>query len=375
MFDHSTLTNPTAHQNAAALAASQAPAQSAVTNDHAPSGGKSSDEGNIARQRSIVDQIDLSIEANQRIEQSLDAFQGPVFEFTSSALDVFNALKPAMDEAQTRMNREAFIVLAMMGVPPAKARAIANAMTGGDPGELGISGANGSGRAISAQELSLNISTGNGQVNLGELSISSSRVEIDFSAFEAKFSQIGGQANISISEFKAHIEMVRIEIAQAFQQDPLILDLDGNGIDITSLENGKQFDIDGDGTLDQTAWIRGADALLALDRNGDGKINDGRELFGDQNGAKDGFEELAKYDDNLDGLIDQQDGVFSSLVLLRADGSQQSLTDAGIKSISLSMITPVDQRLIGGDLVARSAFERDDGSVGQIGEVFFDVKA
>lgn len=374
MFDHTSLTNPAAHQNAATAALSQAASQSALSVT-AKSGDNDAADGELARQRAIVDQIDLSIEANQRIEQTLGQLQRPVFEVQTNALDVVNAIKPAMDEAQTRMNREAFIVLAMMGIPPAKARAMANAMTGGAPEDMAVSGANGSGRAISAQELSLNISNGANQINLGALSVSSQRVEIDISAFEAKFSRIGGQANVSISEFKAHIEMVRIEIAQMFQQDPLILDLDGNGIDITSLKDGQLFDIDGDGTLDQTAWIKGADALLALDRNGDGEINDGRELFGDQHGAKDGFAELSKFDDNLDGLIDQQDGVFSSLVLLRADGSQQSLADAGIKSISLAMVTPIDKRLVGGDLVAQSQFERDDGSTGQVGEVFFDVKA
>ena len=374
MFDHTSLTNPAAHQNAATAALSQAASQSALSVT-AKSGDNDAADGELARQRAIVDQIDLSIEANQRIEQTLGQLQRPVFEVQTNALDVVNAIKPAMDEAQTRMNREAFIVLAMMGIPPAKARAMANAMTGGAPEDMAVSGANGSGRAISTQELSLNISNGANQINLGALSVSSQRVEIDISAFEAKFSRIGGQANVSISEFKAHIEMVRIEIAQIFQQDPLILDLDGNGIDITSLKDGQLFDIDGDGTLDQTAWIKGADALLALDRNGDGEINDGRELFGDQHGAKDGFAELSKFDDNLDGLIDQQDGVFSSLVLLRADGSQQSLADAGIKSISLAMVTPIDKRLIGGDLVAQSKFERDDGSTGQVGEVFFDVKA
>ncbi|URK17095.1 hypothetical protein M9H61_16300 [Thalassospira sp. GO-4] len=374
MFDHTSLTNPTAHQNAATAALSQAASQNALSVT-AKSGDNDAADGELARQRAIVDQIDLSIEANQRIEQTLGQLQRPVFEVQTNALDVVNAIKPAMDEAQTRMNREAFIVLAMMGIPPAKARAMANAMTGGAPEDMAVSGANGSGRAISAQELSLNISNGASQINLGALSVSSQRVEIDISAFEAKFSRIGGQANVSISEFKAHIEMVRIEIAQMFQQDPLILDLDGNGIDITRLKDGQLFDIDGDGTLDQTAWIKGADALLALDRNGDGEINDGRELFGDQHGAKDGFAELSKFDDNLDGLIDQQDGVFSSLVLLRADGSQQGLADAGIKSISLAMVTPIDKRLIGGDLVAQSKFERDDGSTGQVGEVFFDVKA
>ncbi|WP_417845335.1 hypothetical protein [Thalassospira povalilytica] len=374
MFDHTSLTNPTAHQNAATAALSQAASQSALSVT-AKSGDNDAADGELARQRAIVDQIDLSIEANQRIEQTLGQLQRPVFEVQTNALDVVNAIKPAMDEAQTRMNREAFIVLAMMGIPPAKARAMANAMTGGAPEDMAVSGANVSGPALSAQELSLNISNGANQINLGALSVSSQRVEIDISAFEAKFSRIGGQANVSISEFKAHIEMVRIEIAQMFQQDPLILDLDGNGIDITSLKDGQLFDIDGDGTLDQTAWIKGADALLALDRNGDGEINDGRELFGDQHGAKDGFAELSKFDDNLDGLIDQQDGVFSSLVLLRADGSQQGLADAGIKSISLAMVTPIDKRLIGGDLVAQSQFERDDGSTGQVGEVFFDVKA
>ena len=374
MFDHTSLTNPTAHQNAATAALSQAASQSALSVT-AKSGDNDAANGELARQRAIVDQIDLSIEANQRIEQTLGQLQRPVFEVQTNALDVVNAIKPAMDEAQTRMNREAFIVLAMMGIPPAKARAMANAMTGGAPEDMAVSGANGSGRAISAQELSLNISNGANQINLGALSVSSQRVEIDISAFEAKFSRIGGQTNVSISEFKAHIEMVRIEIAQMFQQDPLILDLDGNGIDITSLKDGQLFDIDGDGTLDQTAWIKGADALLALDRDGDGEINDGRELFGDQHGAKDGFAELSKFDDNLDGLIDQQDGIFSSLVLLRADGSQQGLADAGIKSISLAMVTPIDKRLIGGDLVAQSKFERDDGSTGHIGEVFFDVKA
>ncbi|WP_114096729.1 hypothetical protein [Thalassospira profundimaris] len=371
MFDHAPLTNPTAHQNAATIATSQAAAQSAVS-DAMSADNRATDNTNLSSQRSIVDQIDLSIEANRRLEQALGAFQRPVFEIQTSALDVVNAIKPAMDEAQTRMNREAFIVLAMMGVPPAKARAMANAMTGGAPEDMAVISGNGSRGSV--QELALNITKGAAQINFGALSVSSRSIEIDISAFEAKFSKVAGQASISISEFEAHIEMVRIEIAQAFQKDPLILDLDGNGIEITSLQDGQKFDIDGDGTAEQTAWIRGADALIALDRNGDGKINDGRELFGDQNGAKDGFAELAKYDDNLDGLIDQQDSVFSSLVLLRADGSQQKLSDAGIRSISLSMITPLDQRLIGGDLVAGSQFERDDGSVGQVGEVFFDVK-
>lgn len=370
MFDHSTLTNQTAVQNAANIASSRAAPTGALASD-----ATNDQDVNLAQQRAIVDQIDLSLEANRRINDAISEFQRPVFEVETNVLEVYKGLKPALDDAQTRLNREAFIVLAMMGVPPAKARAMANAMTGGDPSDLKLANATGAGGSASVQELAVNMSHGKTKVNLGQVSVSSRQVEIDFSSIETRFAKVAGKVDISVSEFKAHIEMIRVEIAQAFQKDPLILDLDGNGIDITSLEDGVQFDIDGDGSVDQTAWIRGADALLALDRNGDGEINDGRELFGDQNGAKDGFEELAKFDDNLDGLIDEMDGVFSSLVLLRADGSQQNLADAGIRAISLSLVTPLDERLIGGDLVASSQFEREDGSTGQVGEVFFDVRA
>ncbi len=373
MFEHTTLFAPATPENAAAIAAQHATDNRTASNTQTDAHAQ--DDAAIAQQRSIVDQIDLSMEANERIERTLGEFQRPVFEINTSPLEAFNALKPALDEAQTRMNREAFIVLAMMGIPPAKARAMANAMTGGDPADLKALGATGGQSAISTQELSINIAQGNTEVNLGQVSVTSRSIDIDFRAIESRFADINGSAGIAISDFRAHIEMIRVEITQIFQQDPLILDLDGNGIDITSVEDGTRFDIDGDGTLDQTAWVSGADALLALDRNGDGKINDGRELFGDQNGAKDGFAELAKYDDNLDGVIDAADGVFSSLVLLGADGRQQSLSDAGIKSISLSLITPLDQRLIGGDLVAVSRFEREDGRDGQVGEVFFDVQA
>jgi hypothetical protein len=371
MFDHSTLTNPTAAQSVAAAAVARAPANSAVTSNADSNAAQNAD---LSEQRAIVDQIDLSIDASRRIEEALGQLQRPVFEIDTNVMEIYDGLKPALDDAQTRLNREAFIVLSMMGVPPAKARAMANAMTGGDPSDLKVAG-QGTGGAASVQDLAVELSHGNAKVNLGQVSVTSRQVEIDFSSLETRFAKVAGKVDISVSEFKAHIEMIRVEIAQAFQQDPLILDLDGNGIDITSLDAGKQFDIDGDGSIDQTAWVSGADALLALDRNGDGEINDGRELFGDQNGAKDGFEELAKFDDNLDGMIDATDGVFSSLVLLHADGTQQSLGEAGIKSISLSMITPLDQRLIGGDLVATSQFERDDGTTGSVGEVFFDVRA
>ena len=383
MFDHTTFNTPslntpstsqTATLNAAAQSAvgANAPDMSNPDMSNSANGGSRNDR---ARERAIADQIDLSIEASKRLEEAISTFRQPVFQVETNPLDAFNALKPALSEAQTRLNRDAFIVLSMMGIPPEKAREIANAMTGGSLEDVALSGANGSGATITAKELALNVSGSTPQIDVSAFRVMSQRIEIDLTQIESRFSSIGSTANISISEFRAQIDLIRIDIAQAFQQDPLILDLDGNGIDITSLQDGRQFDIDGDGNIDQTAWIRGNDALLALDRNKDGKINNGTELFGDQNGAADGFAELAKFDDNQDGKIDANDVVFSALILLRANGEQATLMDEGITSISLSMITPIDQRLIGGDLVATSHFTRDDGSIATVGEVLFDVKA
>lgn len=158
------------------------------------------------------------------------------------------------------------------------------------------------------------------------------------------------------------------------QVDPLVLDLDGNGIDLTTAETGVLFDIDGDGARDRTAWVAGKDAFLALDRNGNGRIDDGRELFGEQNGASSGFAELARFDQDGNGVIDARDAVFNSLILLRGDGSMSRLKDEGISEIRLDLAIRVDQRLTGGTLVGQSEFGRVDGRRGMLGDLLLDVK-
>jgi hypothetical protein len=332
-------------------------------------------------QRAIADQVDLSADANEKLEEETDQpfSHLPVFEVQTNALDVLNAVKPAIQDAQGRMNNDAFIILSMIGVPPEKAREMASEMANGPLGDVAISGVDGVPDSISVESLVTGIAKGEINADAGSLRMISQAINIDLTQIQGRSSgRMDG--SISMAEIKTKIEqinvkLVSIDIRRIYQQDPLILDLDGNGIDVTDIANGAKFDIDGDGDQDQTAWVSGGDALLALDRNGDGEINDGTELFGDQNGAKDGFAELAKYDDNQDGVIDESDAVFSSLVLLRADGSQTDLASEGIKSISLTMITPLEERLVGGDLVAKSGFTRDDGSRGMVGEVLFDVQA
>ena len=117
----------------------------------------------------------------------------------------------------------------------------------------------------------------------------------------------------------------------------------------------------------------GDDALLAYDRNANGRIDDGRELFGDQNGAANGFAELRKYDDNGDGRIDSQDAIFERLSLLRFDAqgrhSSQSLSQAGVSAIDLQA-RDVKIALGAYDEIAQlGRFEFADGRSGQAADL------
>lgn len=129
---------------------------------------------------------------------------------------------------------------------------------------------------------------------------------------------------------------------------PIVINLDGAGIITTSLGKGKTvfFDIDGDGKKEETAWISGNNAFLAVDKNGNGNIDGINELFGGkERGA--GFAKLAEFDSNGDGKIDKNDEMYSELLLwhdknhngVTDDGELQSAEKAGLESISLDYIS------------------------------------
>jgi hypothetical protein len=114
---------------------------------------------------------------------------------------------------------------------------------------------------------------------------------------------------------------------------PLILDLNGDGVHTTTLGKGVVFDMLGNGQSLQTAWVDTTDGLLALDLNNDRLINNGTELFGDStrlgsgNKAQDGFQALAQYDGNQDGVIDGLDDVFANLKVW-VDANQNGVSEA-----------------------------------------------
>lgn len=124
---------------------------------------------------------------------------------------------------------------------------------------------------------------------------------------------------------------------------PIIIDLKGDGIELTNAESGVAFNLNAQGGEEKLAWTTAAsdDAWLALDRNNNGNIDDGTELFGDVTAQptppagqkKNGFRALAEYDKtanggNGNGWIEAGDSIFSSLRLWR-DTNRNGLTDTG----------------------------------------------
>ena len=134
-----------------------------------------------------------------------------------------------------------------------------------------------------------------------------------------------------------------VQMGDAVKKDPLVINLNGGPARLG--EERMSFDIDADGNTDRIATLGAGSAFLALDRNGDGTINDGSELFGALTGN--GFGELAKFDLDGNNWIDENDPVFDSLSVWENAGDEGgtllSLKDSGVGAIYLaSLATPFD---------------------------------
>ena len=164
---------------------------------------------------------------------------------------------------------------------------------------------------------------------------------------------------------------------------PLVINLDGKGIHTSSLADSTgSFDLFGNGKAVASGWINSGSGFLAVDSNGNGKIDNISELFGGTaKGA--GFAQLAAFDSNGDGMVDSQDARFSELkIWVDANGNHQtddgelmSLADAGVAALQVSYINLPFVDASNNLHLERSLATMADGRSVSMTDVYFNVSS
>jgi hypothetical protein len=164
---------------------------------------------------------------------------------------------------------------------------------------------------------------------------------------------------------------VSIRAGDAALADPLVVNFDGTAAQLT--DQTFAFDLNADGQEEEIPLVAGGSGVLVFDRNQDGKVNDGTELFGPSTGN--GFAELSQYDEDGNLWIDESDAIFRNLfVWTRSADNQdtlQSLKDSGIGALSLSSVNSPfalkdSQNQLRGQIVRTGVFLREDGGAGTL---------
>ena len=150
--------------------------------------------------------------------------------------------------------------------------------------------------------------------------------------------EINFNVNVNMSRRCEEYYREELNVAQFALYDPLVINLD---TDVAGLSDQTfYFDLDADGEEEEISMLKGS-GYLALDKNGDGVINDGSELFGTKNG--DGFADLARYDEDGNGWIDENDSIWSKLKIWCKDENGNDvlykLSDKGVGAICLKNVS------------------------------------
>lgn len=190
----------------------------------------------------------------------------------------------------------------------------------------------------------------------GGLAMSYEHAEYQYESEDTTFSAMGTVKTADGRELKFNIDVAMSREFESYYEertrvnagmakgtpaalcDPLVINLEGN---IASVSDQKiRFDIDGDGEIDTINQLSRGSGYLALDKNEDGKINDGTELFGTSSG--DGFADLAKYDEDGNGWIDENDEIWNKLKVMTYDENGKeclyTLAQTGVGAICLNKL-------------------------------------
>lgn len=181
---------------------------------------------------------------------------------------------------------------------------------------------------------------------------------------------------LELSMSREHLEQsdVSLRLGDAVKKDPLVINFGGTTAQLTDTK--FSFDLNNNGKADQISFVGAGSGFLALDKNADGKINNGSELFGPASGN--GFQELAAYDQDKNGWIDENDAVYMQLKVWSRDGSgndaMSTLAQKKIGAIYLGNVsTPFDikngQNQLDGQVRSSGVYLNEDGGAGTVQQI------
>jgi hypothetical protein len=164
---------------------------------------------------------------------------------------------------------------------------------------------------------------------------------------------------------------VRFVAGDATLVDPLVINFSGTAAQLT--DQTFAFDLDADGKEEEVPLLAGGSGILVFDRNQDGKVNDGTELFGPSTGNA--FAELAAYDGNGNGWIDESEAIYRNLFVWTRDAegndSLQGLKEAGVGALYISSAdSPFalkdSENSLRGQIVRTGVFLQENGGAGTL---------
>lgn len=170
-------------------------------------------------------------------------------------------------------------------------------------------------------------------------------------------------------------ELVSEEGSLVRLRDPLVLSFAGQACELT--EQRIAFDLDADGSPEQIPGLDGGSCFLVFDRNGNGRADDGSELFGVKSG--DGFADLARLDDDDNGWIDEADAAFARLGLW-SGGELSGLAGQGVGALYTGSVAApfalkdADNALLG-QIRAAGVYLQESGQAGLLQQVDLAVSA
>lgn len=185
--------------------------------------------------------------------------------------------------------------------------------------------------------------------------------------------------DVSFAMERSYAESINVrftagDAAQQQVKDPLVLDFGGAAAALSDMR--FSFDLDADGTLDEVPGLSGGTGFLAFDRNNNGRIDDGSELFGPTTGQ--GFAELALLDADGNGWIDEADPAFAQLRVWQPDasgeGTLMTLLEADVGALAVANVaTPFDVRNGSNETLglmrASSVYLRESGGAGSVSQI------